>query len=83
MARQFKIIGDDGEEIVVSEPVVNFLIGLNDDGVKRLKDTVEFVQTVKTLSKVARWAVVGFLAFGTATLAFWNALKAAIWPGAH
>ena len=75
MPKQFRIFGGDGEEIIVSESVVNFLIELNEEGIDQLKDTVKFVQTVKTMSKIARWVVMGFLAMTGAVLSIWAGVK--------
>lgn len=83
MPKQFRIVGEDGEEIIVSESVVDFLIGLNTEGVDQLKDTVRFVQTVKTMSKIGRWIVMGFLAMTGAVLSIWTGVRSVFGSGAH
>ena len=71
---------EGGSEVVISEAGMEFLAQLSVEDVKRLNDTMEFVESVKLLSKVARWAVYGFLVTTGAVLSIWSSAKS-IWPG--
>ena len=59
---------------------MEFLASLNSEDIKRLNDTMDFVEYVKLLSKVMRWVVYGFLVTTGAVLSIWSSARS-IWPG--
>ena len=73
-------VSRDGSNIVISEEGRQFLASLNENEVKRLTDTMDFVESVKLLSKVMRWVVYGFLVTTGAVLSIWSSARS-IWPG--
>lgn len=75
MAKQFKLTSADGSEIYVSEPVIDFLVALNEEDVEQLKSTVKFATTVQTLGKVARWTIMGLLAVTAALVSIITGIK--------
>ena len=73
-------ISSDGSNIIISEEGRQFLASLNENEIKRLTDTMDFVESVKLLSKVMRWIVYGFLVTTGAVLSIWSSARS-IWPG--
>ena len=70
----------DGSNIIISEEGRQFLASLNENEIKRLTDTMDFVESVKLLSKVMRWIVYSFLVTTGAVLSIWSSARS-IWPG--
>lgn len=75
MEKQFELTATDGSKIYVSEEAIKFITELNDEGIKKLNNTINFIQTVHATGKVFRWIIMGLLAVTSAVVSISAGVK--------
>ncbi|MDR3503042.1 MAG: hypothetical protein P4L79_10730 [Legionella sp.] len=83
MAEERRIVGDDENDVIISDEVVQFLRELRDQDITDIKEALELVHTIKVASHFFKWLMVSIFgaffiisSFATSTHTAWNFIVA-------